>query len=78
MKQKLITKFQNWKKKIQNIILKRYLAICLNKISTNFVAKKAKMFKLKEILKFFLLLPEFRRWRHLWESGWSSQMQALY
>ena len=43
----------------QSIIPKRYLAICLNKICTNFVAKKAKMWKLKEILKFFFLLPEF-------------------
>ena len=42
------------------IIPKRYLAICLNKISTNFVAKKAKMFKLREILKFFVsFCPNF-------------------
>ena len=54
MNQKLITKSWNWKKFFfQNIIAKRYLAICLNKICTNFITKMAKLFKLKEMMKFF-------------------------
>ena len=45
MNHKLITKSQNSKKSFfQNIIAKRYLAICLNKICTNLIAKMAKLF----------------------------------
>ena len=76
MNQKLITKFQNWIFFFQNIIPKRYLAICLNKICTNFVAKNAKMFKLKEILKFFfpfaqisMVAPSMGIWLKLANAG---------
>ena len=76
MNQKLITKFQIFFFKIS--LQKDILLFVWIKFAPILLLKRLKGLNWKKYGSFLFLLPEFRWWRHLWESGWSSQMQAVF